>query len=63
MLREQKTSTGINLTASEGPSAEKKPKQEEIQTVMVEKVMETILASSLLMSFLLILFNFPLQSL
>ena len=38
MFREQKTSTGINLTKSEGPSAEKKPKQEEIQTVMVEKV-------------------------
>ena len=45
MFREQKTSTGINLTKSEGPSAEKKPKQEEILTVMVEKVMKTILAS------------------
>lgn len=29
---------GINLTASEGPPAAKKAKQEEHQTVMVEKV-------------------------
>ena len=41
MFREQKTSAGINLTASEGPSAEKKPKQE-VQTIMVEKVKATI---------------------
>ena len=36
--REQKTSTGINLTEREGPSAEKKAKKEESQTVIVEKV-------------------------
>ncbi|CAB3977355.1 SUMO-activating enzyme subunit 1 [Paramuricea clavata] len=39
-VEEQKTSSGINLTVSEGPPAKKKPKQEEIHTIMVEKFLE-----------------------
>ncbi|XP_028418274.1 SUMO-activating enzyme subunit 1-like [Dendronephthya gigantea] len=39
-VEEQRTSTGINLTVSDGPPAEKKPKQEEIETIIVEKFLE-----------------------
>ena len=53
-FREQKTSTGINLTASEGASAAKKAKLEESQTIMVEKVndvVSTLYPSSLCLTF------------
>jgi hypothetical protein len=55
-FREQKTSTGINLTASEGASAAKKAKLEESQTIMVEKVNDVV--STLYPSFSLFDFCF-----